>query len=349
MRIIFAGGRRGQAENWLRERMGANNYLNRFMLSATKAVRDIAWAFVRLRNTVHPQPTVKLPVPVISIGNITVGGTGKTPLTLWLAHRLTEIGYRPAILTPLSAGADETQEHIGNRLHSFTPMPTVYAGRDRVKNAERAIADGATVILLDDGFQYRRIRRDVDIVLWDAMTWLHSDNPFLREPLTSLKRATAIVLSKADAVNDAMRKTLCTRLNEWAGYEKVVAAFGYVPTKRFNGMRIVAATSVANPHYFVQTAKRAGCEVAALICFPDHYRFTPKDATMVVKWAQREDAEGVLTTRKDAVKWWSVWQSDLPLLILDVQLEWLWGEAELWQKISTALNPEGTRKSGEIQ
>ncbi len=348
MQVVFAG-------SWLRlleYQMRGKANVNPMVLALGVAVRDAAWALVRLRNAVRPQPTVKLPVPVISVGNITVGGTGKTPLTRWLCQRLYEIGHRPAALTPLPMSADEPQEHLSNApMLRCSRTFAVYGGRDRIVSAERAIGKGATVIVLDDGFQYRRLYRDMDIVLWDATAWLHPASPFLREPLTALRRATAVVLSKADALDDATRKTLCSQLNEFSGGEKVVAAFGYVPTEPsslqslrgdgIKGMRVVAATGIANPRYFVQTALRAGCDVAALICFPDHHRFTPKDAALVAGWAQREGADAVLTTHKDAVKWKRVWKSDVPLLVLDFRLEWLWGETGLWQKILMALNTRG--------
>jgi len=110
MRVIFAGGWRGRWEGWLRA-LSADAISTPLTLAGAKALRDILWLAVRVRNALRRQPPVRLPVPVISVGNITVGGTGKTPLTRWLVHRLKEHGHRPAILTPLTADADEAQEH----------------------------------------------------------------------------------------------------------------------------------------------------------------------------------------------------------------------------------------------
>ena len=375
MQVIFAGGWRGRWEGWLKTlgqgQVQGFRYASVQTCKRTRgqdgrvegdweefspslpmrmatAVRDGIWLMVRLRNALRPLPTVRLTVPVISVGNITAGGTGKTPLTQWLCHRLRESDQRPALLTPLTAWQDETQEHVRFGI-------SVYAGRDRVTNAKRAINDGATVIVLDDGFQYRRLHRDLDIVLWDATAWLHPANPLLREPLTGLQRADAIVLSKADALDEGQQRILCECLSEWAAGGKVVAAFGYEPSKvqawregqteAVTGKRVVLATGIGNPFYFALTAKRAGYEVRALVCFPDHHRFTPADAALVTEIARHQRAEGVLTTRKDAWKWQAVWQDEFPLLILSVRLKWLWGEEALWQRVSAALSRHALQAS----
>ncbi len=357
MRVLFAGKWRGQVEG----RLLCWTHQPALAVLLTP-VRNAAWMGARLRALLNPQPVARVPVPVISIGNIAVGGTGKTPLTQWLVQRLYQWGERPAVLTPLPSTADEVQEHQtvafpdGDALSPSSPQSPissphlVYTGRDRVASAQRAIADGATVLVLDDGFQYRCLHRDLDIVLWDATAWLHPVNPLLREPLTALRRASVIVLTKADALPPLERERLCQRLAQWSGGKKVIAAFGYAPVAvvpqppvpsplpaKEQQTRVVAVTSVANPFYFALTAQRAGFEVATLICFPDHYAFTQSDAAFVAQVARTERAVAVLTTRKDAVKWRSVWCEPLPLWVLQVRLQWLWGEAELWEVVEKAL------------
>jgi tetraacyldisaccharide 4'-kinase len=339
MRVIFAGGWRGRWEGWLRA-LSANAISTSLTLAGAKALRDILWLAVRVRNALRRQPPVRLPVPVISVGNITVGGTGKTPLTRWLVHRLKEHGHRPAILTPLTADADEAQEHADAGLQP------VYTGRDRVAKAQQALAEGATVIVLDDGFQYRRLHRQLDIVLWDATAWLHPSNPLLREPLTALRRADVLVLSKADALDAKSQQRLREALNALAGGAKVLAAFGYAPVdvqswrqegsqpaRTLQGQRVIIVTGTGNPFYVALTAQRLGCVVEALVCFPDHHRFTPADAELTVTMARRWDADGVLTTYKDALKLGQVWQASLPLWVMRVRLQWLWGDEALWDAV----------------
>ncbi len=348
MRVLFAGGWRGQLEGHLH--CWARHPLLAGLLAP---LRNATWLMALGRSLIHPLPFVRVSVPVISVGNLTVGGTGKTPLTKWLVQRLLTLGHRPAVLTPLAPNADEVMEHALGSNQKGEASIFVLPGRNRLANAQKAIDGGATVLVLDDGFQYRQLMRDVDIVLWDATVWLHPANPLLREPLSALSRCSMVVISKADGVSHEKQQELRQQLNEWARGEKVKAAFGYEPVGIFavtqsgakveEGFpcRVVATTSVANPFYFALTARRAGCEVAALVRYPDHYWFTKQDAAFVARIARDERATAVLTTQKDAVKWLSVWNQPIPLWVLRVQLKWLWGESALWQEVMSAL----TRKS----
>lgn len=212
--------------------------------------------------------------------------------------------------------------------------------------AQQALAEGATVIVLDDGFQYRRLHRQLDIVLWDATAWLHPSNPLLREPLTALQRADVLVLSKADALDAKSQQRLREALNALAGGAKVLAAFGYAPVdvqswrqegsqpaRTLQGQRVIIVTGTGNPFYVALTAQRLGCVVEALVCFPDHHHFTPADAELTVTMARRWDADGVLTTYKDALKLGQVWQASLPLWVVRVRLQWLWGDEALWDAV----------------
>lgn len=337
MKIIFAGDWRAKIKLRLKHVAG-NKRLAPFFVP----IRNLAWAAVSLRNLLKPHEPYCSPIPVISVGNITVGGTGKTPFVHWLVWRLTKIGYRPAILTPLSENSDEAMEHESEILLK-TKNCLVFPGRDRVTSIKRAIEQGATVVILDDGFQFRSLHRDVDIVLWDATSLPFSNNPFLREPLSGLKRATCIVISKADAVSEVERKSLKAQLEGIAGQGKVVAAFGYAPTEvrpvrgskslgsRKNSEKVLLVTGVANPLYFFLTAKKAGFDPVLMVCFPDHYRYTFSDAKFLSEIAETENADAVLTTRKDAVKLQDLWQNEIPLLMLEVRLNWLWGEEEVWR------------------
>ena len=337
MQVIFAGGLRGQIEGRLRQ--WANASVGSSLLVP---LRNLAWLTVRVRNALRPLPMVRVSVPVISVGNITLGGTGKTPLTMWLTQRLVKAGHKPAILTPLTEKGDETEEHLS--AFAFKSVaPIVFAGRDRAENAKRAVALGATVIVLDDGFQYRRLHRDVDIVLWDAAFPPHHNNPFLREPLAQLKRANCIVISKADFLSDERQNELRTNLEKLAGEGKVMAAFGYEPVslqlpngktetlEHLKRRKILLVAGIGNPSYFAWTAQRAGFEVVEMVCFPDHFRYKHADAQFIAERAKLAKVEAVLTTTKDAVKLRNFWSSDVPLFSLQVKLRWLWGEESLWE------------------
>lgn len=338
MKLVFAGDWRAQIELRLRQMAENRNFAPLFT-----PLRNLAWAVVAIRNSLKPHEPYRASIPVISVGNITLGGTGKTPFVKWLVRRLMEIGCRPAVLTPLSDSADEVKEHESEIL-SRAETRLVFSGRDRVANVKRAVEMGATVIVLDDGFQFRSLYRDVDIVLWDATSQLFANNPFLREPLSGLKRATCIVMSKADALSDKERESLKRQLENLAGQGKVVAAFGYEPigvksvvssellkSESLLSSKVLLVAGIANPRYFFLTARKVGFNAVAMICFPDHHRYTHLDAKLISDIAKTEGANAVLTTQKDAVKLRELWRSEIPLLTLEVKLSWLWGEERLWE------------------
>lgn len=340
MKLFFAGGFQGQIELGLKQLAE-----NRSLAPILVPIRNFAWMAVAVRNRLKPQKPYRAPIPVISVGNITVGGTGKTPFVKWIVRRLMEKGCRPAILTPLSESADEVKEHSAENLSMSVSCP-IFPGRDRVKNVKRAIECGATVIVLDDGFQYRSLHRDVDIVLWDATSFLSSYNLFLREPLTSLRRATCIVVSKADALDDEGQEKLKQQVEKWAGQGKVIAAFGYEPAEvrllesgklsgsnDFRSGNVLLVSGVANPRYFFLTARRAGFNVVAMVCFPDHHRYNLSDAKFISELAKAEGVSAVLATKKDAIKLKGLWHDEIPLFVLKVKLRWVWGEERLWEMV----------------
>ncbi len=345
MKIFLAGDWRAKLELRFRQLAESQSTASIFV-----PLRNLAWTAAKVRNFLNPHKPYRAPIPVISVGNITVGGTGKTPFVKWLVRRLVETGCRPAILTPLGESDDEVKEHA-HEDPSRSEFSRVFPGRDRVANVKRAIEWGATVVVLDDGFQFRSLHRDVDIVLWDATSPLFAGNPFLREPLTGLWRATCVVMSKADALSDKERESLRQELEKWAGQGKVVAAFGYEPVgvklisgdnlldgKDFRASRFLLLAGVANPRYFFLTARQAGFNAVAMVCFPDHHRYRPSDARLIAELAETENADAILTTRKDAVKLRGLWRGEIPLLILEVKLRWLWGEEKLWETVERVLS-----------
>ncbi|MCS7264349.1 MAG: tetraacyldisaccharide 4'-kinase [Armatimonadetes bacterium] len=348
MKVIFAGDWRAKIELRLKQLAENRNLAPIFV-----PIRNLAWAAVLVRNFLNSIEEYCPPIPIISVGNITVGGTGKTPFVKWLVQRLSKLGHKPAILTPLGERDDETKEYSEDT--TISKVYKVFAGRNRVVNAQRAIEWGATIIVLDDGFQYQSLHRDVDIVLWDSTSLLSESNPFLREPLRNLKRATCIVLSKGDALSDEEQKRLKQKIEEWAGEGKVVASFGYEPyfdkssitdcflVKDIGARKILLVAGIANLRYFLLTALKAGFKSVAIVCFPDHHRYNHSDAKFIAEIASAEGVDAVLTTKKDAVKLKNLWQSETPLVVLEVKLRWLWGEDEVWRIVERAIHRQGGR------
>jgi 3-deoxy-D-manno-octulosonic-acid transferase len=211
----------------------------------------------------------RLSKPVISIGNLSAGGTGKTPFTLWLAGELRARGYRPAVLTRGYKSGEEA------RLYERAGIP-VGIGRDRVAAAQALDAD---VFLLDDGFQHWALHRDIDIVLVDALDPLAGGLLPLgrsREPWNALSRATVVVSTRG-----ALPGIRFAAHVEAAGFE---APRG----------RIGAFCGLGNPASFRRTLGQLGVRVEFFEVFPDHHRYTPEQ---VERMAGRADM--LLTTEKD--------------------------------------------------
>lgn len=280
-------------------------------------------------------------VPVISVGNLSTGGTGKTPMTIDLVGRLVKRGRRPAILTrgyAAAAGqiADEVQE-----FHEALPDVAVVVDADRVRGAATARRRfNVDCLVLDDGFQHRRLRRDLDVVLIDAM------NPWgggamlpagrLREPPAALRRASLVVVTRVNLVEQPALAVILQRVRAVAPAASILQSRLVVerltatdatsrPPDALSGRPVMAVSGVGNPASFSALLARYGARLAAAREFRDHYAYGRADAVAVAAAARRSAAEWVVTTRKDWVKLLPLWQSlcDAPPLVrVDVRMEW---------------------------
>jgi tetraacyldisaccharide 4'-kinase len=287
---------------------------------------------------------------VISVGNLTLGGTGKTPLVKWLAKRLTECGLRPVIVSRgyRSGGnqhndeALELRQALGNVPHVQNP--------DRVAAAERAIAAfGCQVIVLDDGFQHRRLARDLDIVLMDALEPFGYEHVFprgtLREPLAGLRRADVVCLSRADTISiaerDAIRSRVCELAPQALWCECTHTATGLVnavgrtePLSALAGRRVAAFCGIGNPAGFRHTLLRTGCQIAAWREFPDHHAFTAGDLAELSALCESCQANVLVCTQKDLVKLGRESLAGRPVRAVAIEMQFIAGQEELEQKVS---------------
>jgi tetraacyldisaccharide 4'-kinase len=278
-------------------------------------------------------------VPVISVGNITVGGTGKTPLVAWICRRLVKLGRHPAIVSRGYAARPGEQSDEAAELAILVPGIPHRANRDRVAAADVAARGGADAIVLDDGFQHRRLWRDLDIVAIDAT------DPFgcghllprglLREAIGGLVRADAIVLTRASSVPVAARHEIrgtVTRARGgtpprvWLETEHrpvaVRTSSGMTePLEAFRGRRVAAFCGIGNPAAFRHTLTGAGIDVVGFRSFADHHPYDAGDLDMLAQWSSTVDAEQVLTTLKDLVRIGEERLGDLPLAAVEVALE----------------------------
>jgi tetraacyldisaccharide 4'-kinase len=284
-------------------------------------------------------PAVRGPVPVVSVGNLTLGGTGKTPLVAWLARVVAGHGLQPAIVSRGYGAARGDRSDEAAELAILLPHVPHVADRDRVAGVRTAAAAGAEVALLDDGFQHRRLARDLDIVAVDATDPWGGDHLFprglLREPLAGLGRAQAVVLTRATAVDPRRRIEIRRRLERacrgtrpqlWleASHRPVhlrSAAAHTEPLERLAHARVAAFAGIGNPGAFRMTLENLGAHIVGFRPFPDHHAYTAVDLHALRDWAAGLHADLLVTTLKDLVKVRADRLGDVPLFALEIALE----------------------------
>ncbi len=328
---------------------------------ARAALTVLSWPYrgiVRLRDYLYSSglwKTHKVSAKVISVGNLTTGGTGKTPLVIWLCRLLQERQLRCAILTrgyktPRGELADEPA-----LLTARCPGVPIIINPDRVEGAGEAICrHDAQVLVMDDGFQHRRLRRDLDIVAIDATLPFGYERVLpaglLREPITGLERAHAVVLTRCDQASDDMLQQIEEVVHQ-INPDLAIARSVHVPARietaegveigleKVRGCRIFAFCGLGNPQSFFRTVDRLGGVQAGSQVFDDHYRYTDSDLGQVRKQAVERQAGLILTTQKD---WTKIEKLPLPpghppLAYLAVELQITAGAQELTALIDRVL------------
>jgi tetraacyldisaccharide 4'-kinase len=287
-------------------------------------------------------------VPVISIGNLTLGGTGKTPLVEWIAKKLREFKVRVAIVSR-GYGAEESG-YNDEALELELSLPDVphLQNPDRVAAARVAVEElEMQLILLDDGFQHRRLRRDLNIVLLDASEPFGFEHVFprgtLREPLAGLARADVVVLSRADMVTREDRDRIRSRVQRFAAQalwceveHRVTTLLGSkgheVSLDLLKGKRVAAFCGIGNSTGFRHTLSSLGCDMVAWREFPDHHNYTRDDVASLSEWGQQADV--LICTRKDLVKLRVPTLGSIPLWAVKIEIGFLAGEAEFGQQVA---------------
>jgi tetraacyldisaccharide 4'-kinase len=271
----------------------------------------------------------RAPVPAISIGNLTWGGTGKTPFTLWLAQQFVESGRKVGIVSrgygrrsrglrivsdglALRLGVEEAGDEP-TLLARRIPGAIVVVSERRVEGATKAAALGADLLLLDDAFQHLAIRRDLDIVLLDRVDPLGGGLPPFgrsREPVSALSRADLFVLTGGASPGRSEAEALLGRVNPRAPVFHFQARFtGWfdeqgepVAGEDVVATRSVAVASIAFPGRFLRTIRDAGADPAVFLPFRDHHFYSSSDLRRIEGAARNVGAPLLLTTEKDIVK-----------------------------------------------
>lgn len=314
----------------------------------------------------------RMPIPVISVGNITAGGTGKTPCILKLAEMLRQKNYHPSIL---SRGYKSGLEKVGGVVSDGRSLLVsqkmagdepymmalkirdvpVFVGRNRIESAKKAIKLGADVLLLDDGFQYWNMKRDLDIVLIDCT------NPFgygyslprglLREPMEALRRAHTFILTKSEQVDTSVKADIKKRLFRLAP-QALVLESSHSPSsivlfKKWKkgikedclslqqGKKAFILSGIGNPGSFNETALEAGLSPVGNMSLSDHHTYTSVDIEVAEMEAVRSGADLIVVTEKDAVKMLSLNKAEnskIPLYVLEIEMKFSKDGEEQLQK-----------------
>ena len=335
-----------------------------WMYGAATAIRN--WCYdsgvMKIRHTV---------VPVISVGNLTAGGTGKTPLVAELVRRLQSRGRRVAIISrgygrtshgPVIVAAPgrpgTSVEQAGDEaamLAMQLPDAIVVVAERRSEAAEIAVGSlGADVLVMDDGFQHRALWRDLNILVVDGRSDVRRE-PVLpaglrREPLSGIARADLIGISKVDAPAEVRESG--AKLSRWSaapvfGFRLVGDGLVDLQTREpvISGAirRVTVMSGIADPKGFSTTVRNAGMEVAGETEFGDHHEFTAEEVATVLASAVSLKAQRVVTTEKDAVRLGrdvlrdALCRSPMPVAVLKTRLEIVVGEEQLQEALTKVL------------
>ncbi len=250
----------------------------------------------------------RLAAPTISVGNLTTGGTGKTPMVAELARRLLQMGHRPVVLVRGYGDGDEAAE-LHSVLNGSVP---VLSNPNRVLSAQQALkqlsTDDSVVFLLDDAFQHRQVARNLDVVLIDATL------PFgygsllprglLREPTSNLCRADAIIVTRADQASPERLEELDDRIADLNGTPPIAhLTYRWGGIEQLADQTVVGACGIGNPMAFQWMLDGYAGRVLRCEVFKDHHPYTATQVRDLLRRARADGATTVVTTGKDWIKW----------------------------------------------
>ena len=345
---------KARVEQILFSRPSEEPFYKKLLLSPLYLLSLIYRFLVQSRQTLYSRgilQSVALPCRVISIGNITIGGTGKTPTAIYLAQVFQARGMKTVVLSRGYKGTSSEKAAVvsdGKRTlldvreagdepfllaKTLTGIPVII-GKNRVISGQRAIEEfSPEIVILDDGFQHLQLKRDVDIVLIDLHYGFGNGHllprGMLREPLSSMKRANIFLLTKRIGARD-----------DQAVEEKIISLTAGVPTffthyeinglttlrgdkqtdlRALQGKKVLALSGIGNPHYFSYLLRLNGLSVTEEVILPDHHYYTLQDVSMLSAHLNRVDC--IVTTAKDSSKMDREMFKELPILTLEVMLK----------------------------
>ena len=344
------------------------------LLTLLTPLSHVYAAVVKIRNWLYDRHLFKLkqlPCTVISVGNITSGGTGKTPVVIWIAKALLDAGYRPAILlrgyrhqekTPATRIVSDGQKILASletsgdeaaMIARELPSVPVLIGKNRYEAGCRALGRlKRDALIMDDGFQHRKLGRNLDIVTVDATQPFGTGKLLpagtLREPVSALRRADLIMLTRVDMVKSTGE--IRENITALVGNTPIVES-RHAPTQLYQlgegeevdfsvlkGKNLFAVCGIGNPNAFAETLRRYEPRKVDVLPFPDHHQYSSADIVKIRREAKQTGADFIITTRKDEPKLIPFCASEgdngaacnlLPILVLAIELSVTAGECLL--------------------
>ena len=309
---------------------------------------------VSVRNFLYDRRMLSMrqfAVPIISVGNLTLGGTGKSPMVAWLCRHFLEHNLRPGLV---SRGYGK-MSHEGNDefIEMFRRFPTIphLQHRNRAEAIQTLLqTQQIDRIILDDAFQHRGVERNLDLVLLDATAPFGFGHVFprgtLREPLSGLRRADIALLTRSDLVDETERQKIRERVLSinpnviWGETVHMptslvsVQSFAAEPIETVSGQSVLAFCGIGNPAAFRKTLEQCGVHVAKLIPFPDHYCYSSLDAAALVRTAKELGTDSILCTMKDLVKFAPADLSEFPLRAVSIEIQFTVGESAVCERLN---------------
>jgi tetraacyldisaccharide 4'-kinase len=311
-------------------------------MNVSTAMRTLLWplsvvygAVVRLRAWLYAEGWLKqkrLKGTVISVGNLTVGGTGKTPMVMWLAKKFLAEGRRVAILSRGYRGANGTSDEI--ELMKFRLQGRVFfgVGKNRFAEGHRLESqEPIDVFILDDGFQHLSLARDLDILLMDVSLPLARESLLpagrLREPLAAMSRANLIVFTRAESASGTLEAI--GKLNQYPVFAASTRLLGFrcfgqeitfLSAKEIGSGPFFAFCGLGNPDAFFRDLGNWGVAICGQATFSDHHRYTQRDISAIKRAGKHAGAVAFVTTEKDAQNLGNATFEEAPLYFAVIDL-----------------------------
>jgi len=330
---------RSALERWFKERMlvSKGGPLTALIAAGLRVVSILYRGWQELRTAAYSVGllrSVRIPRPVISIGNLTLGGTGKTPTVMTVCRVLLAQGHRPAVLSrgyggrigkkvrvvSRSTASDQGPDEVGDEpclmADRLLGVPVVVSS-DRVAAARYALETlHPDIFVLDDGYQHHRLKKDLNLLVMDSVEPFGNDHVFprgtLRESSGQVCRADAVLLTHVGqpAETEELQKFIRRYRSDmpiFTSRHRIVEFIPFgsgsaLPFENIKGFRLLAVSGIGQPDRFLRMLQEGGAEVAAEFLYPDHYQFQPKDLDEIEAEAKRLEAGRIVTTEKDAVR-----------------------------------------------